>query len=363
MPEPADTKEQASEPSDVKGVKNVQEALAKAAEEKVFLKPSESAEQGKKEGEKSLEGKTPQGKEEEGKEEEGKEKEPSKTEPKLFIVDEKGNKQPLVFKADGKEYIPENIEKVLTWGNLGIHANEKLEDVNKKMAEYNAASELVQRLRTAMSEGRLVIDGKVAGDTPKDESLEEEEDDDYADPEIKKIQTQLKEANKEIGNLKEYEFKKMIKEQKGLLDSEINKAKEKHFGVLVEGNEGVPVGVWKLLAETNKDGSPKYTPEQAAEASHKSILSFVKGFLKSHPEVLDADMLKEIIKGRKDVVDKDEIYLQALKEKEDAAPVSGPSHIETDTGKKEKKKYKGVADAMSQFQKDIAENVVAGGKL
>lgn len=356
MPEPAGTKEQTSESSDVKGVKNVQEALAKAAEEKVFLKPSEPAEQGK-EGEKSPEEKTPQ-----GKEEEGKEKEPSKIEPKLFIVDEKGNKQPLVFKADGKEYIPENIEKVLTWGNLGIHANEKLEGVNKKMAEYDAAAELIQRLRTAMTEGRLVIDGKVAGDKPKDEGLEEDEDD-YTDPEIKKMQAQLTEANKEIGNLKEYEFKKMLKEQKTALDSEIKKAKEKHFGVLVEGDEGTPVGVWKLLAETNPDGSPKYNPEQATEASHKSILSFVKGFLKSHPEVLDADMLKEIIKGRKDVVDKDEIYLQALKEKEGDAPVSGPSHIEADTGKKEKKKITGVADAMKQFQKDIAENVVAGGKL
>lgn len=357
MPEPAEAKEQTSESSDVKGVKNVQEALAKAAEEKVFLKPSEPAEQGK-EGEKSLKEKTPQ-----GKEEEGKEKEPSKIEPKLFIVDEKGNKKPFVFKADGKEYAPEDIEKVLTWSSLGVHANEKLEDANKKMAEYKAAEELIKTLRTAMSEGRLVIDGKVAGDKPKDESLEEEDEDDYTDPEIKKMQTQLKDANKEIGNLKEYEFKKMLKEQKASLDSEIAKAREKHFGVLVEGDEGTPVGVWKLLAETNPDGSPKYNPEQASEASHKSILSFVKGFLKSHPEVLDADMLKEIIKGRKDVVDKDEIYLQALKEKEGDAPVGGPSHIEADTGKKEKKKYKGVADAMKQFQKDIAENVVAGGKL
>lgn len=359
MPEPAEAKEQALEPSDVKGVKNVQEALAKAAEEQVFLKPSEPAEQGKEEGAKAPEEKAPQ-----GKEEEGKEKEPSKIEPKLFIVDEKGNKKPFVFKADGKEYAPEDIDKVLTWSSLGVHANEKLEDANKKMAEYNAASELIQRLRTAMSEGRLVIDGKVASDgKPKDEGLEEEDEDDYTDPEIKKMQVQLKDANKEIGSLKEYEFKKMIKQQKEVLDSEINKAREKHFGTLVEGDEGTPVGVWKLLAETNPDGSPKYTPEKAAEASHKSILSFVKGFLKSHPEVLDADMLKEIIKGRKDVIDKDEIYLQALKEKESAAPVSGPSHIEADTGKKEKKKYKGVADAMKHFQKDIAENVVAGGKL
>lgn len=336
---PSGVEEQVKEPSKIGSVKDALSQFEKAQAEKLASKTeAESKEKEKEEPSPTSE--------EEGKEEVA-------PEAKLFITDLEGKKTPIVFKADGKFYVPDDPSKVITWQQHGIHSSAELEKIKSEREEIDKAKPFLDMIQKAYDENRIVIDGKKIGEAAPEKPKEEEEIDETLDPEMAKLMKEMNKTKEEMKELKEHELKKAIVSAKNGLETEITKHKKEQFAAYtaLEG-EKMPLRVWDLLAENNADSSPKYNVEQAMKMSHDSMIEFIKGVINSHP-----DLIKER--------DKDAVtnYLKDKEEKEEA-PVGSPSALPAGsppaTG--EEKKFKGVKDAMEKATKYFAEKEAAGRK-
>lgn len=341
------TKEQTEEPSEISDVEDGVAKFSKAQAEKL-AKETKAKDTEKKESS-----------EEECKTCESVSEEELETKESPFsIVDKDGNKTPLIFKAGGKEYIPDSVEKAITWGNLGVHANTELEKIKQEREEYEKAKPFIpfmQELDKAFREGRLTFDGKPIKQEEGTET-EEKEEEESLDPEMVAMKKELKELKEKGVKKEEIDMKERILKQYDSLTSEIETHTEKNFAAVVESAEDHPPEVWGLLGKTvkAKDGDePKYTVEEAMKLSHDAMLKAAKKLVKEHPEEF-----KEFIP------DKDAIYAEKVKEKQDLeeAPVSPPSEMPAET-KTAKKKIKDVADGVEQFSKMMEDRRRAAEKI
>lgn len=291
--------------------------------------------------------------EKEGEKEPSQPKEGDKPTPFPYrLVDKDGNEVPFPMKVDGKDLEESDLSKVNQWAQLGYHGNKRLEEVNLKeksieerekeiqtqMEELKTSNAMLEKFKSAIEEGRLVINPP--GDKPgKEEPAEEKIDEDlYSDPamlELKKENVQLKKDLKgltekfEAGN--KLILGKLVKETKDVLDADIVKAKETY--PLLSEKE-----VWDLLAET-KDGKPVYDVETAAKLSNSKQQEKFTIFLKDHPEF-----------QKKDEDEKKKIIAEYLEKKAEAekAPVSPPSSSAAQTPstkEKPKKEFKSMKEA------------------
>ena len=318
--EPSKEEEKVEEPSEPIGAKEAADQFYKEQAEAEKEKPSEKEAETKPEEKVS--------------EEEVSEEKP--VEPSLFIVDEKGEKTPLIFKANGKEIAPSEVEKVKTYLSLGVHANTVVEEAKKKTEEFEKAEPILNMLLDAYKQNKLSVEGKLISPS-KEEKVEEEpeeEEDVTKDPELSKAESRIK-------ALEDTQLKSFMDKQKGKIDSEITEHRKTNFAAIVRSDEDSPKEVWDLLAEQNdaKTG-PKYTVEEALKKSHELNIANAKKLFKENPKEFE--------------VDEDAIYAKKLKEKQEKeeAPVSAPSEapavVETKPGEME---FEGPAEAYKAFVK------------
>jgi len=251
----------------------------------------------------------------------------------LYILDKDGNKIPFKFKADGKEFAPDDPEKALQWASFGIHANQRLENLNK-------AEPILKTILEAYNEGRLVIkdEGKAQ---PKEKAESEEDLDEILDPQLAEAKREIKTLKEEIEFLKGITTKKLIEETRNNLRSEIGKNREKFFAALAfePDAEDAPKSVWDFLQETDETGKLKYTVEDAMKISHEQMVNFIKNLIEKHPEAF---------------IDEESIYIKKLKEKQEKekAPVSSPAEKGV-AAKTEKRKFKSLEDALQAASKEL----------
>jgi len=254
----------------------------------------------------------------------------------FYIVDEQGNKTPLVFKADGKEHIPDSIEKVLTWGNLGIHANTRLEKIKESEG-------MLQKIFTAIEKGQLSI-------KPPEKPSEKEEvkadEDTYQDPELVEEKKKREKLEGDFKSLKKVVIEKMIMEQKDIIQKQIDEFLPK-FPLAEYDTERI----WGLLGETKEDNSPKYDIEACVKMVHEREEKKINDYAEKHPELKKADKEKTVAE-----------YLKTKEEKE-KAPVGSPSEEPTGTTPTSaKKEYKGMDDAVKDMKKFLSSQKEAGQK-
>lgn len=273
---------------------------------------------------------------------------------RFYIKDaETGQEIPAVFKSEGKEHIPDSVDKILTWTGMGIHANRRLEEIK-------GYEPFVKELIKAKEEGRLIIkDGKLSSpsDAEKVESEEPEEDETLTDPAViaerKKRQVlegHVKELKETVDSLKAFIINTKTAEMKKEIESEIGKfSKTYPFG----GKR--PKEVWRLLAEVGEDGVPTHTVESAMKKVHEDSSGELKAWAREHPEFIDIDTKKLQQEG----IQK---YLEEKEERE-KHPVSSPSGVpagggETKTGIE----VKGLADIGPAIKELLASSTEAGKK-
>jgi len=257
----------------------------------------------------------------------------------LYILDKDGNKIPFKFKADGKEYAPDDPEKALQWASFGVHANQRLENLNK-------AEPILKTILEAYKEGRLVI--KDEGEAQPSEKAEgEEELDEILDPQLAEAKREIKALKEEIEFLKGITTKKLIEETRNNLRSEIDKNREKFFAALAfePDVEDAPKSVWDLLQETDETGRLKYTVEEAMKISHEQMVNFIKKLIEKNPEAF---------------IDEEAIYIKKLKEKQEKekAPVSSPAEKGV-TAKAEKRKFNSLEEALQAASKELGSIIRA----
>jgi len=277
------------------------------------------------------------------------------------ILDNSGEKIPLVFKDGGKEYYPDKPDDVHTWGNMGIHSNRRLEEVKKREEKLAEAEPFIRMIQEAHKNGTLVIkeDGK-----PQDQKLderEEEEEEGYVDPELKDLREKVKKLEKgmekdgeERKKERDMQLKSIFEDQEKKLRDMMKQSKEKGlYGAITRlEDEEYPLDTWDLLAALDDKGNPKYDFETAMKMSHESQVKFVKNFITAHPEIIKDE--------------KDKIIGQHYKEKEEkeAAPIESPDEKATSTSKKpEKKEFTGIEDAMKSANVWLKGRKEAGQKL
>lgn len=262
------------------------------------------------------------------------------------IVDEKGNKVPLVIRADGKEFVPDTVEKFMTWASLGIHANARLEELNK-------AEGMLREITDAIVSGQIEVrGGKLIAKTRRQETVSEEEppgkpedEDVYLSPEakeIKRLTTKIEKLEKDHQSLSMTYMDKFVKDQKDILDKDIESHRSKY--PLARDKD-----IWGLLAEV-ENNQPKYDPETAMKFLHEQELERLKSFTKEHP----------------DIVDKKEIISEYLKDKSkrEEAPVQGPSDKTTPSPPaKPKREYKDLHEAMQAWEEDQKSALQAKNKF
>jgi len=243
---------------------------------------------------------------------------------KFYIVDEEGNKTPLIGKADGKTHDPDSIETIETWINSGIHRKPIDE-------EYTKAKPVVDAILKASKEGNLVVrgeDGKfrtpdgqlIADQKEGEEKAETEVTDETKDPEVKKLEKKLETLEKKGEARDDAQFKKEVMSEYDRCLGGREKHKEAYFAAIVELEKDMPRAYWDLLKETVEiEGKtkPKYNPEQAMKMSHESTIKFVERIIEAHPEIVEGK--------RSDIIAK---YLKEKEGKEEA-PVGSPSEIAT----------------------------------
>ena len=266
--------------------------------------------------------------------------------PHLWIVDKDGNKTPLIVKADGKFHAPEEADKALQWGGLGVHANTIVEGAKKEKEEFEKAKPILDMLLTAYKDGKIVVDGKPvapAGEEKSEEETEEETEDETKDPEVEQLKKSVKE-------LQDDKLKAFITGEKSKIDAGIGEQRKANFGAIVRSDEDSPKEVWDLLSEKKTDGSgQKYTVEEAMKISHDSNVAFAKKLIAANPEEFK--------------VDENAIYAKKLKEKEEkeVAPVGAPSEtpavVETTPDDTD---YKTPAEAYNAFVKQQKAKEAAG---
>lgn len=299
---------------------------------------------------------TPLGKEEPSKEfgkkdEKAAAKEPSKT--PFYITDEKGNKTPLVIKADGKEFVPDSIEKVMTWASLGIHANTRLEELKAREEQLGKFEGMLREIEGAIASGNVEIKGgkliakpRRTGEAPEESGEPKQpEDDVFESPEakeIKTLKTKLAKMEKDVIGMSSTFMDKYVKEQKDILDRDIETQRPKYF--LARDKD-----IWDLLAEV--DGNqPRYNAETAMKSLHEQELGRLTASRKDHPEIID----------------KQEIITEYLKEKsaKEAAPVQGPSDKSTPSPPANKKReFKDQHEALEAFAEDLKAGLFAKTKF
>lgn len=269
-------------------------------------------------------------------------------EPKFFIVDEKGNKTPLIGKADGKTHVPDSLETIDTWISSGIHRKPIDE-------EYTKAKPVVDAILKASKEGNLIMrgeDGKFRtpdGQLITAEEPEKEEIDETKDPEVKELEKKVVDLEKKNQTRDENQMKKDVLTEYGRLKDAIPKHKEKFFAAMIEPEEEMPKGYWNLLGETTEDGKPKYNPEEAMKLSHESMVKFVEKLIEAHPEMVEGK--------------RDDIIAKYLKDKEgkEEAPVGSPSEIATAVSRVSgKDKPKDLHGFMEAAEKHFAEKEKQG---
>lgn len=287
------------------------------------------------------------------------------------LVDEDGNPVPFKMKVDGKEISETDLNKVLTWAQVGFHGNKRLEEVNLKekgladrekeiqtqLEELKTNQAMLDKFRSAIEEGRLVINPP---GSPKEEGKKEEEELDpeiYSEPalvELKKENIGLKKQIDKLVGQQEATNKlllgKLVSETKDVLDAQITEMKSKY--PLLKEKE-----VWDYLAEVDDKGKPTHDVESAAKLSHESRTSDFQTFLKENPDVL-----------KKDEEDQKKIIAKYLEDKEKAeeAPVSAPSGGAAQTPSstpKKKKEYANMAEAAEAANEWLRKRMAAKSKL
>jgi hypothetical protein len=277
----------------------------------------------------------------------GEEKQP---EPKLFLVDEKGNKTPLIFKADGKFEAPEAADKVLTYLGLGVHANKRLEEIKVKEEYFKQTEPFLKALQKAEADGRLYVEDekgtKIKVSELKEEAEkvteEEEEEIEITDPELQKANKRITDLEKKLKEREAKEFDGFLEGQKKKIQDEIEGHKKTHFAAFDRDDQEFPQEVWQLLAK-----NPEMSVEEATKKSHESVLNFVK---------------KVIEKSPNSFIDKDRIYADKLEEKtkKETAPISSPSEILAGLPPAKEEKKKGYMDYVRAGFKSIGESHKAG---
>ena len=281
----------------------------------------------------------------------GEEKAPT---PRFFIVDkETGREIPAVFKSEGKDYIPDSVEKLLTWTGLGIHSNKRAEEIK-------GYEPFVKMLLKAKEEGRLIIKDEGDGSRSQKEDVEEaapesEDEEILTDPallsERKKraaLEGEVKELRKTVDSLKSFVINAKTSEMKLEIETEIDQFSKQYPLGKKKANE-----VWKRLAEVDEDGKPVYTVEQAMKKVHEDSLFEFKDWIKEHPEFVEKDNIK-----KEAVVE----YLKSKEEKE-KAPVSSPSGAPISAAGSPKDEIKGIADIPDRIKKLLDSSKAAGKKL
>ena len=253
----------------------------------------------------------------------------------LYLVDKDGNKTPAVFKADGKEYRPTEAAKALQYMGLGVHSNIKTEEANRRFAEIEKAEPFLKMIQEAWNEGRLVVDGNkmVAGEKSK----ADEEENIFEDEETKKNREKMATLEKDVTEMKKLTLKKTIESYRAEIDKRMDAIKSDNFAAMSRTEEGSPKEVWELLAEVDPiTKRSKYTPEEAMKKSHESVVNFIKGITKNHPELLK-DFSEEAVSK----------YLRD-KENREEAPIGSPSSVPAGVKPKPEDKIKNMADAMKK---------------
>jgi len=302
--QPSEDKEQAGDPSKIGSMKDAMDKYTEQAKEPSEEKP------------------------------EAKEEEPSKTpeETGLYLVDKDGNKTPVAFKADGKDHRPTEAAKALQYMSLGVHSNVKTEEANRRLAEIEKSESFLKTIKEAHDQGRLIVDGKRLGEKPKEE---EEEEDIFEDEETKKSREKMASLEKDVAEMKKLNMKKTIESYKGEVDKRMDAVRADSFAAMLRSDEGSPKEVWELLAEVDPTTKrSKYTPEEAMKKSHESVVNFIKGVTKNHPELLK-DFSEEAVST----------YLRD-KENREEAPVGAPSSVPAGVKPKPGEKIKDMKDAM-----------------
>lgn len=321
-------------------------------EEKEKSTPPEKVESGTKE-EKPAEGaEKPEEKlEKKVTETPGEEKQP---EPKLFIVDEKGNKTPLVFKADGKFEAPEVPDKVLSYLGLGIHANKRLEAVKAQEEYFKKTEPFLKALQKAEQDGRLYVEDEKGNkikvselkEQPGKESGEEEEEIEITDPALLKANKRITDLEKKLKERESKEVESFLEDQKKKIQDEIDSHRKTNFALFDRDDQEFPQEVWQLLAK-----NPEMTIEDAAKKSHESVVNFVKKIIEKNPDSF---------------IDRDRIYADKLEEKtkKEKAPVSSPSEIPAGvaSAKEEKGEKKSYREYIREGLKAIKESHKAGSE-
>jgi hypothetical protein len=266
----------------------------------------------------------------------------------FFVLDDKGNKVPIVIKADGKEYPVDSIDKLQTWASMGIHANTRLEDIKKSEGMLEKIMDAIASGRVAVKDGKLVAipQGQQPTSAVAETPAKAEETDEFESPEMKRVkalETDLAKAKKDFEAMRGLYTEAWLRDQKGQLDTEIAKHK-KAFPLAREKD------LWPLLGETvgvdeKGDPIPKYSVEDAMKTLHGQELERFTSFKNEHPEF----------------VDKQEIIAAYLKEKsgKETAPVSSPSGTPAPSPAPAAKKYANVHDALEDFGKEYEESLRA----
>lgn len=252
----------------------------------------------------------------------------------LYLVDKDGNKTPVAFKADGKDHRPTEAAKALQYMSLGVHSNVKTEDANRRLAEIEKAEPFLKMIQEAWAGGRLMIDGKKVVAEGKEK---EEEEDIFEDEETKKSKEKMAGLEKDVAEMKKLNAKKTIESYKAEMDKQMDAARGDSFAAMLRTDEESPREVWELLAEADPTTKKsKYTPEEAMKKSHESVVNFIKGVTKNHPELLK-DFSEEAVST----------YLRD-KENREKAPVGAPSSVPAGVKPKPEEKIKNMKDAMQK---------------
>lgn len=275
-------------------------------------------------------------------EEEKKDEEPQA---KLFLLDADGNKIPVIGKADGKTYVPDTPDKVMSWLNFGIHRRQQNE-------EFEKAKPIIDMLLNSYKEGKLIVqsedgkfrmpDGKAISFEGQEEEEEDEDFEEETDPEVKSLREKVKKIEEDRDKERELSTKQKIIELHGSISKEISQFLSKYPNAIVREQENMPLEVWDLLSEKEGDELRFKNVEDAVKASHESMVKFIKRQVEKNPSLY---------------INEDEVYAKKLKEKQEkeSAPVGSPSELAAGTEEKKKKDFEGPDDAIEQFFKDKRE--------
>jgi hypothetical protein len=252
---------------------------------------------------------------------------------KLRFADESGKDVPFRFKADGKEIEETDPDKVTKYAELGYHASQRLEELNKREELLRQREAVIDTVDQAMKDGRLIVKGLNDTKPPAEEKKAEEAETVYTDPEIKKLKEEQAQMKADLERTQQIAVKEAIDKTLTELKTGIAEAK-KEFPYAREKD------VWDLLAQTDeKTGKPLHDVKSAMALSHKEMTEFFES-------------LPLTEKQRQGVVS---TYV-ADKAKAEVAPVGAPAGTAPGApgGAKatEPKKITGITDALEQYKRD-----------